>query len=466
MQTVRKSQKSQDTSTGREISQPWLHWESLSFRYRPGIPTWDQREPPDSGLIAARSPPRGAAARSFPPAGAAPSGRDALPERRRSAGGASEARPWGDPGRSPLARPPLGRPRPPPKLPPPPRRLPPRPPRPRPWPRAADPGALRPWGLPAPARGGAKANSSQPRPAASRGARGDAGDQQSASPRGCSATQKKPPDAKGAAGAGRATPRPQKKQEASVAAGRFLPPLESRDIPRVEEETRGQWSNPKWYQWRENRITASVAPRIANSKFANGRTEEVPQSYLSAVVSSGPRVQTPAMSWGVRNEKAAVRAYEQLKSRAVGKEVQVDDCGLFIHREKEWIAASPDGVVKEAATGKALGLLEVKCPYKHRNRTVREACKDKDFCLEVDGDSYALKKDHAYFTQVQCQLAAAGFQQADFVVHTTKETAVVPVEFDAKFWGQTVPKLEKFYTEAVIPHLEEKAASSARAKEE
>ncbi|XP_056214812.1 uncharacterized protein LOC130158243 [Falco biarmicus] len=211
---------------------------------------------------------------------------------------------------------------------------------------------------------------------------------------------------------------------------------------------------------------ASMAPRIANSKFANGKTAEVPQSYLKAVVSSSPSVQTPAMSWGVRNEKVAVQAYEQLKSQAEGKPVRVEDCGLFIHREKKWIAASPDGIIKEAATGKALGLLEVKCPYKHRNRTVREACKDKDFCLEVDGDSYALKKDHAYFTQVQCQLAATGFQQADFVVHTTKETAVVPVEFDAKFWGQTVPKLEKFYTEAVIPHLEEKAAGSVWAKEE
>lgn len=252
----------------------------------------------------------------------------------------------------------------------------------------------------------------------------------------------------------------------SEAWDRFLTPLENQNIPWVEKETRGQRRNPKWYEWRENRITASVAPRIANSKFANGKTDEVPQSYLKAVVSSSPGVQTPAMAWGVRKEKAAVRAYEQLKSQAVGKPVQVEDCGLFIHREKRWIAASPDGVVKEAATGKALGLLEVKCPYKHRNRTVREACKDKDFCLEVDGDSYALKKDHAYFTQVQCQLAAAGFQRADFVVHTTKETAVVPVEFDTEFWEQTVPKLEKFYTEAVIPHLERKAGGSVWAKEE
>lgn len=318
-------------------------------------------------------------------------------------------------------------------------------------------------------RRGAKPESSQQRPAASCGARGGAGDQHRASTRSCSATQKQLPDAKGATGPARPDSRPQKQQpgaEPRRAWGQFLLPLESQDIPQVEKETRGQRSNPKWYEWRENRITASVAPRIANSKFANGKTDEVPQSYLKAVVSSSPGVQTPAMSWGLRNEKAAVRAYEQLKSQAVGKPVRVDDCGLFIHQEKNWIAASPDGIIKEAATGKALGLLEVKCPYKHRNRTVREACNDKDFCLEVDGDSYALKKDHAYFTQVQCQLAAAGFQQADFVVHTTKETAVVPVEFDAKFWGQTVPKLEKFYTEAVIPHLEEKAGGSVWAKEE
>ncbi|KAM6356934.1 uncharacterized protein FN964_006007 [Alca torda] len=138
--------------------------------------------------------------------------------------------------------------------------------------------------------------------------------------------------------------------------------------PLVEQETRGQRSNPKWYQWREKPHHRLCGPRIANSKFANGKTDEVPQSYLRAVVSSGPSVQTPAMSWGVRNEKVAVRAYEQLKSQAVGKAVQVDDCGLFIHREKKWIAASPDGIIKEAATGKALGLVEVKCPYKHRNR--------------------------------------------------------------------------------------------------
>uniref|UniRef100_A0A8C4J4V0 YqaJ viral recombinase domain-containing protein n=1 Tax=Dromaius novaehollandiae TaxID=8790 RepID=A0A8C4J4V0_DRONO len=168
----------------------------------------------------------------------------------------------------------------------------------------------------------AKPNSSQPRPAASRGAQGDTRDQGRASTQSSSATQKKQPEARGATAQARSDPCSPRKPPGSHlngASGNFLPPLKSQDIQQVERETRGQRSNPTWYEWRKNRITASVAPKIANSKFANGKTDEVPQSYLKAVVSSGPGVQTPAMSWGVRNEKVAVQAYEQLKSQKMGR---------------------------------------------------------------------------------------------------------------------------------------------------
>ncbi|XP_029442341.1 uncharacterized protein LOC115082225 [Rhinatrema bivittatum] len=227
-------------------------------------------------------------------------------------------------------------------------------------------------------------------------------------------------------------------------------------VVKIEQETRGQRNNPMWHEQRENRITASIAHKIANSKFVNDRSPEVPQSYLKAVVNEGPKVQTPAMSWGVKNEKTAIKEYQQLTSRKAGKDVKVTDCGLFVHPEKSWLAASPDGIVRDGSTGKPAKLLEVKCPYKHRDHTVKDACKDKTFCLEEAGDAYALKKDHAYYSQVQCQLAATGLTKADFVVHTKKETVITPVEFDAKFWEKTEPKLEKFYTEAVIPYLERK----------
>ncbi|XP_015282428.1 PREDICTED: uncharacterized protein LOC107123654 [Gekko japonicus] len=246
-------------------------------------------------------------------------------------------------------------------------------------------------------------------------------------------------------------------------ASGYSPPL---DVAEIECQTRGQRTNPEWYKWRENRITASVAPKIANSKFANGRSSEVPQSYLKAVVNSGPSVTTPAMSWGIRNEKKAIEAYEAIKSSKSRKAVTVEDPGLYIDKGKPWLAASPDGIAREPHTGKKLAVVEVKCPYKHRDKTVTDACKDKNFCLEKEGDSYTLKKDHPYYTQVQCQMGVTGLKKADFVVHTNKETAIAPVEFDPIFWDATVPKLEKFYTDAVVPYLEQKESAAAWAKEE
>ncbi|XP_053168488.1 uncharacterized protein LOC128352187 [Hemicordylus capensis] len=254
-------------------------------------------------------------------------------------------------------------------------------------------------------------------------------------------------------------------QAAGKASGLHSPPLPGK-VAEIERVTRGQRTNPEWHKWRENRITASVAPRIASSKFANGRSSEVPQSYLKAVVESGSTVQTPAMSWGIRNEKKAVEAYEALKSSKANKPVKVDDCGLFIDKSKAWLAASPDGIVREADTGKELGVLEVKCPYKHRDKTMTEACKDKAFCLEKEGDSFSLKKTHPYYTQVQCQMGVTGLGKADLVVHTNKETVITPVDFDPAFWETTVSKLEKFYTDAVVPHLEQKQSAAVWAKEE
>ncbi|CAI5776004.1 coiled-coil domain-containing protein 8-like [Podarcis lilfordi] len=249
-------------------------------------------------------------------------------------------------------------------------------------------------------------------------------------------------------------------------ASHFPSPLSAEKVAEIEKETRGQRTNPEWYKQRANRITASIAPQIANSKFVNGKSSEIPQSYLRRVVESSSGVQTPAMSWGVRNEKKAVQAYEALKSSKVNKAVKVDNCGLFIDQRKPWLAASPDGIIKDADTGKELGVLEVKCPYKHRDRTVTEACKDKSFCLEKVGDSYSLKKNHQYYTQLQVQMGVTGLPKGELVVHTNKETAIAPVDFDPVFWETTASKLEKFYVEAVVPCQEEKKSAAAWAKEE
>uniref|UniRef100_A0A1A7XC15 YqaJ viral recombinase domain-containing protein n=1 Tax=Iconisemion striatum TaxID=60296 RepID=A0A1A7XC15_9TELE len=236
-------------------------------------------------------------------------------------------------------------------------------------------------------------------------------------------------------------------------------------LEKVEVQTRGQRTNPDWFIWRKNRITASVAHCIAHSRFANGKSKAPPHSYLATVTGEGPRFQTRAMSWGVQMEAEAVRRYQKQKS-AMGRPVSVLDCGLFIDAQRPWLAASPDGIVTDSRSGQRLLCLEVKCPYKHRHRRVEEACReDPAFCLQIQdqderqpGQSpvYHLKTSHSYFTQVQCQLAVTGLKQADFVVFTLKEMVVVPVTFDPTMWEETVTKLEVFYRKAVLPYISQK----------
>uniref|UniRef100_A0A3B3UJX6 Uncharacterized LOC106951506 n=1 Tax=Poecilia latipinna TaxID=48699 RepID=A0A3B3UJX6_9TELE len=235
-------------------------------------------------------------------------------------------------------------------------------------------------------------------------------------------------------------------------------------LQQVEVLTRGQSTNQDWFHWRKNRITASVAHRIAHSRFVNGKSKAPPLSYLAAITGEGPKVRTRAMSWGIEKEA------ETLKSAALGQPVRVLECGLFIDSQRPWLAASPDGIVVDARSGRRLLCLEVKCPYKHRHRSVEDACRDDPaFCLQLDGDTpgqapvYALKKSHSYFTQIQVQLAVTGLDRADLVVFTLKETAIVPVSFDPDLWDETVSKLEVFYRDAVLPHLRQKMQQNAAA---
>ncbi|KAM8769330.1 uncharacterized protein AB9X84_001087 isoform 1-T2 [Acanthopagrus schlegelii] len=240
-------------------------------------------------------------------------------------------------------------------------------------------------------------------------------------------------------------------------------------VEDVEVLTRGQRTNQNWFTWRKNRITASVAHSIAHCRFVNGKSKIPPASYLAAVTGERPRVQTRAMSWGVDMEAEVVQRYQRLKTTQFGHSVSVQDCGLFIDTRRPWLAASPDGIVKDSQTGQWLLCLEVKCPYKHRHRRVEDACRDDPaFCLQIqeqDGGPpvYSLKTSHSYFTQIQVQLAVTGLQRADLVVFTLKETAIVPVTFDPDLWKETVSKLEMFYRDAILPHLREKSQQDTAA---
>ncbi len=76
------------------------------------------------------------------------------------------------------------------------------------------------------------------------------------------------------------------------------------------------------------------------------------------------------------------------------------------------MGASADGIGNCDCHGKFL--IEIKCPYKHRNEKDIESClQDKKFCLDKN---LHLKTNHRYFTQVQMQMAIYGVKVCHFVV--------------------------------------------------
>lgn len=61
-------------------------------------------------------------------------------------------------------------------------------------------------------------------------------------------------------------------------------------------------------------------------------------------------------------EGEARRAYIALKF-LLGHTVEVEERGLVVDKNRFWLGASVDGVVKVLSPSTDTGLLEIKCPY-------------------------------------------------------------------------------------------------------
>ena len=57
-------------------------------------------------------------------------------------------------------------------------------------------------------------------------------------------------------------------------------------------------------------------------------------------------------------------------------------CGLYLSTQFPFLGASPDAIVSCSCCDTSV--VEIKCPYMHRDVTICEALLDKDFCLDND----------------------------------------------------------------------------------
>ena len=104
--------------------------------------------------------------------------------------------------------------------------------------------------------------------------------------------------------------------------------------------------------------------------------------------------------------------YAKVLSSNGHKDVTVSECGLFVHPEHIYMAASPDAVVSCTCCGK--GLLEVKCSLTIAHASP-QLCPPA-YPTQDDSGVLKLKTSHPYHTQVVMQLAVTGYKWCDFVV--------------------------------------------------
>ena len=185
-----------------------------------------------------------------------------------------------------------------------------------------------------------------------------------------------------------------------------------------------------------------------------------PDCAIKAVITLGKpsaKVKSHHMAYGIEHEDTAVRKYIQ-QLEADGHQVTAQECGLFVHPDHNQLAASPDRIV--TVDGHKI-TAEIKCLSGSRQGTPLDAIRTKagkaSFALKFvsDTDTVVLKENHAYYHQVQMQMAVVGVKACDFVVFTNCKSPVlvVRVPFDESWWSSQQKKLVKFHDEHIMPAL-------------
>ena len=130
---------------------------------------------------------------------------------------------------------------------------------------------------------------------------------------------------------------------------------------------------------------------------------------------------------------------------------KVEESGFIISATYPFIGASPDGVVSCNCHG--TGLIEIKCPY-----SCKEKLPDKDeippsHCMDFTDGKWLLKRNHAYYYQVQCQLNVCQLDYCDFIVWTEGQHRVDRILRDSNFFETEMDQVKHFFKYGILPEL-------------
>ena len=206
------------------------------------------------------------------------------------------------------------------------------------------------------------------------------------------------------------------------------------DVQLIQNMSVGQRNNPLWLDARQWRVTSSNFGRVCNREFRHS----YPPSLIKTVLGDYGTPHSTALQWGCDHECNAIQQY------MVATGTQVEERGVFLSVEHPFLATSPDGII--LLGNEEFSIIEVKCPYKHRDSYIEKACEDPSFCLSiVDGCQTRLKRSHDYYFQIIGQLALSGAKFCDFIVWTKVDLHTERIVPDNDLWSEMKEKLTHFY---------------------
>ena len=163
----------------------------------------------------------------------------------------------------------------------------------------------------------------------------------------------------------------------------------------VEKETRKQSDSKLWFEQHASRVTASKFYSVLHTNQSQPSVSLIKSiCYPEAV-----RFFSNACTYGCKHEDdARLTCAEQMKHTAFS----LKGCGLLLDPSNPFIGASPDGTVECSCCG--TGILEIKCPYSCKDKPFEHRAEEQSFFLENVSSDRVLKKNHAYYYQVQLQM--------------------------------------------------------------
>ena len=219
----------------------------------------------------------------------------------------------------------------------------------------------------------------------------------------------------------------------------------------IEKITRGQ-NNDAWFNQRKGRITASIFHEV-ESKMDGLFNKKIRKStpLISKILGASNNLENiPAIKYGRENEPVARQLFSSQESMK-HRNFKVNLSGLIIKNDRPYIAGSPDGIVTCQCCPNSV--LEIKCPISLKDKSPYEELQSINYFRLDDENNLILNNKHAYYSQIQGQMAVTGYKFGYFFVYSAVRSVTIKVDFDPKFWLQLQEKLTIFFKGYIVPYL-------------